>query len=78
MSQKTEITPQDLRRRLKALGLKLRTRAYSQFSEGRVYDGDQQINGGNVLDAAHLEKYAGFYELKNSVSVIEDGWRTII
>lgn len=78
MSRNSEITVKQLRAKLKAIGLKLRTRAYSAFSEGRVYDGEQQINGGNVLTADHLEKYADFYEIKNNFSVVDDGWRTII
>lgn len=78
MSHKTEITSREMRKALKDLGLTVRTRAYSEFSEARVFDQGTQINGGNVVDQDHLDRYQAFYAFKHNHSVIDDGWRTIL
>ncbi|MBS7671393.1 hypothetical protein [Croceicoccus gelatinilyticus] len=78
MSINPEISQVEMRKKLKELGLKVRVKSYSSFSEARVFDGDKQINGGNVLTQEHLDRYAAFYDFKNSHSIVDDGWRTIL
>ncbi|WP_298842351.1 hypothetical protein [uncultured Salinicola sp.] len=75
---KREITQAQMRRELKDMGYGVRTRQGSEFSTATVtLDGDK-INGGNVLTPEFLNEHREFFDWKNSVSVIDDGWRTIL
>tara|TARA_B100000929_G_scaffold86897_3_gene67958 strand:+ start:2627 stop:2863 length:237 start_codon:yes stop_codon:yes gene_type:complete len=78
MSAKREITPAQMRKELKAMGYTVRTRAGSSFSTATVSADGQQVNGGNVMTREFRDKYADFFDWRESVSVIEDGWRTIL
>lgn len=72
MSKKV-ITTSEMRRAIKAMGLKVRVKSFSEFSAARVFDGDAEINAGNVLTQEHLDKYADFYAFRNSHSVVDEG-----
>ncbi len=67
-----------MRKALKAMGYQVRVRSMSEFSDASVLKNGKRINGGNVLTKDHLEEHQQFYDWKNSHSVIDDGWRTII
>lgn len=77
MSKKV-ITTGEMRQAIKRMGLKVRVRSYSEFSAARVFDGEVEINAGNVLTQEHLDKYAAFYAFKNAHSIVDDGWRTVM
>lgn len=67
-----------MRKELKAMGYRVRTRSYSEFSAASVFLGDEKINGGNVMSEDFHAKHKAFFDWKASVSVIENGWRTIV
>lgn len=78
MTNKREITPAQMRKELKAMGYKVRTKSYSEFSAASVFLGDEKINGGNVMSEDFHAKHKAFFDWKTGVSIIENGWRTIV
>lgn len=75
---KREITQSEMRRELRAMGYNVRTSQGSSFSTAVVRMDGEKINGGNVVTPEFLAKHKEFFDWKNSVSVIDDGWRTIL
>ena len=75
---KREITQSEMRRELKAMGYSVRTKQGSEFSTATVSLNGDKINGGNVMTPEFLEEHREFFDWKNSVSVVDDGWRTIL
>lgn len=75
---KREINQAQMRRELKDLGYSVRTRQGSEFSTARVMLDGQQINGGSVITPEFLSEHRAFFDWKNSVSVVDDGWRTVL
>ena len=75
---KREITQAEMRRELKAMGYNVRTRQGSDFSTATVTLHGDKINGGNVITPEFLAEHREFFDWKNSVSVVDEGWRTIL
>lgn len=78
MSAKREITPAQMRKELREMGYAVRTKSGSSFSTATVTMDGEKINGGNVMTREFRDRYADFFEWRDGVSVIEDGWRTIL
>lgn len=75
---KREITQAEMRRELKAMGYNVRTRQGSEFSTAAITLHGDKINGGNVITPEFLAEHREFFAWKNSVSVVDEGWRTIL
>lgn len=75
---KRKITTAEMRRELRAMGYTVRTKAGSSFSMATVLRDGVQVNGANVVTREHLEQHAEFYAWREGVSVVDNGWRTML
>lgn len=78
MSGKRQITPAQMRAELKEMGYTVRIKRNSDFSSAVVTKGGDTVTGPNIITPEFLDKHQAFYDWKNGVSVVEDGWRTIL
>ena len=78
MTAKRQITQAEMRKELRQMGYTVRTKAGSSFSSANVSMDGVPVNGGNVLTREHLDKYEDFYSWKNSVEILDEGWRTVL
>lgn len=67
-----------MRKELRNMGYTVRSKTGSSFSTATVFQDGEKINGGNVMTREFRDKYADFFDWSKEVSVIEDGWRTIL
>ena len=75
---KRQITAKLMRRELKEIGYKVRVSVGSEFSTAAVFKDTKKINGANIITPEFLEEHQPFFDWKRNVSVVDDGWRTIL
>lgn len=75
---KREITSAQMRKELKDLGYKVRIKSGSSFSTATVNRDGIQVTGFNVITPEFLDEHKAFFDWRNQVSVVDDGWRTIL
>ena len=79
MTDKTEVTPTEMRKALKAMGYTVRIKQGSQFSMATVTKDGDTVSGTNIMGPDYYKKHKEFFDYKNTHSVIdEDGWRTML
>ena len=75
---KIKISPEEMKKTLREMGYRARTKQCSDFSQVTVYCGDTQINGG-LVTPEFREKYKNYFDWRVTVSVVDsDGWRYIL
>ena len=76
---KRTLTLTEAKAELKALGYRTRVKHHSEFSALRVFAGDVELTGANVITPEFLDEHAAFFDWRNKgVSVADDGWRYVV
>lgn len=75
---KTEVTLQQARKDLKALGYGVSVVTYSEFKSMHVSKDGEVINTGNVFAKSYLEKHKPFFDYKNAHTVRDGEWKVVL
>lgn len=72
---KTEITLDEYRKALKAMGYQVRTKRNSEFITATVThkESGEKVTGFNVMSPEFRKRHLAFFEYRETVSIHEDG-----